>query len=150
MKIVLFLQMMKQKKLNIPALLLLFTFLLGTIGVNVSKVYCQRCQETYLHVMVIPQDIPCPCTHGCHCCHHMCHNAHKKNCDNAKQEHTYYKVSGDWAMSHFEIQFCDMVRECNFMMSLPDVIISNVQPFNSPVAYIDTSPPLELLCIFRC
>ena len=40
--------------------------------------------------------------------------------------------------------------ECNFMMSLPDAVISNVQPFNSPVAYIDTSPPLELLCIFRC
>ena len=53
----------------------------------------------------------------------------KRNCDNAKQEHTYYKVSGDWAMSHFEIQFCDMVQECNFMMSLPDAVISNVQPF---------------------
>lgn len=150
MKIVLFLQTMKQKKLNIPALLLLFTFLLGTIGMNVSKVYCQRCQETYLHVMVIPQDIPCPCTHGCFCCHQNCHNAHKKNCDNAKQEHTYYKVAGDWTMSHFEIQFCDMVQECNFMMFLPDTVISNVKPFNSPIAYIDMSPPLELLCIFRC
>ena len=109
---------MKQKKLNIPALLLLFTFLLGTIGMNVSKVYCQRCQETYLHVMVIPQDIPCPCTHGCYCCHHMCHNAHKKNCDNAKQEHTYYKVSGDWAMSHFEIHV--EMRLQNALNTLPD------------------------------
>ena len=141
---------MKQKKWNISALLLLFIFLLGTVGVNVSRVYCQRCQESHLHVVVIPEDIPCPCTHGCTCCHQKCHNAHKKNCDNAKQEHTYYKVSGDWAMSHFEVQFCDMVQECNFMMSLPDTVISNVKSFNSRVAYIDTSPPLEFLCIFRC
>ena len=68
----------------------------------------------------------------------------------AIQEHVYYKVSGDWAMSHFEIQFCDMVQECNFMMFLPDTIISKIKPLNSSIAYIDTSPPLELLCIFRC
>ena len=150
MKIVLFLRMMMQKKWNISALLLLFTFLLGTVGVNVSRVYCQRCQETRLHVVVIPEDIPCPCTHDCACCHKACHNAHTKNCNNARQEHVYYKVSGDWAMSHFEIQFCDMVQECNFMMFLPDTIISKIKPLNSSIAYIDTSPPLELLCIFRC
>ena len=59
--------MMKKRKINIPALLLLFSFLLGTIGVNVSKVYCHRCQETYSHVMFIPADVPCPCMHDCVC-----------------------------------------------------------------------------------
>ena len=149
MKNVLFLQTMKQRKLNILALLLLFTFLLGTVGVNVTKVYCHRCQESYLHVMVIPADVPCPCQHGCACCH-ACHNAHKKNCDNAKQEHTFYKVSGDWAASHFEIQFNDMEQACDVMTLFACDENSNVKSFNSSFVYIDTSPPLEVLCIFRC
>ena len=151
MKIFLFLQTMKQKKWNIPAFLLLFTFLLGTVGVNVSRVSCYRCQETYLHVVVIPEDLPCPCTHGCNsCCQHACHKVHKDNCTSSRQQHTYYKVSGDWAMSHFEIQFCDMVQACDFMMPLPQEVISNVKLFNSSLACIDSSPPQELLCIFSC
>lgn len=141
--------MMKQRKLNIPALLLLFTFLLGTIGVNVSKVYCHRCQESYLHVLVIPSDVPCPCQRGCSCCH-ACHNAHKKNCENAKQEHVYYKVAGEWAASHFEIQFNDMEQAFDVMTLFACDKSSYVKPSNSPFVYIDTSPPQELLCIFRC
>lgn len=105
---------MTEKMEYISTLAIVYLFVRYSRCGNLSRVYCQRCQESHLHVVVIPEDIPCPCTHGCACCHQKCHNAHKKNCDNAKQEHTYYKVSGDWAMSHFEVQFCDMVQECQF------------------------------------
>lgn len=141
--------MMKKRKINIPALLLLFSFLLGTIGVNVSKVYCHRCQETYSHVMFIPADVPCPCMHDCVCCH-ACHNMHKKNCDNAKQQHTYYKVYGDWAVSHFEVQFNDMFLATEFTPVFAGSLESIVKPLNPFLSYMDSSPPLELLCTFRC
>lgn len=148
MEKVLFLQMMKQRKLNIPALLLLFTFLLGTIGVNVSKIYCNRCQETYLHVMVVPADVPCPCTHGCVCCQ-TCHDMHN-NCDNARQDHTFYKVSGEWAASYYEVQFDLFVQSIAITPILFDNDNLFVKSFDSYLAYIDTSPPLELLCTYRC
>lgn len=135
--------------MNIRALLLLVVFLLGTIGVNVSKVYCHRCQETYSRLIFIPADTPCPCTHGCVCCH-SCHNMHKKNCDNAKQQHTYYKVYGEWVASHFEVQFSDMVMEVDSAPVFSDRATSIVKSFNPALTYTDNSPPLELLCTFRC
>lgn len=141
--------MMKQRKINIPALLLLFAFLFGTIGVNVSKVYCHRCQETYSHVMFIPADVLCPCTHGCFCCQ-TCHNMHKKNCNNAEQEHTYYKVYGDWAASYSEIQFNDMMLAVDLTPVFAGDVESIVKSSYSLLSYTDTSPPLEVLCTFRC
>ncbi len=141
--------MMKQRKMNIPALLLLFTFLFGTIGVNVSKVYCHRCQETYSHVMFIPADVLCPCMHGCSCCQ-ACHHMHKKNCDNAKQQHTYYKVYGDWTASYSEIQFNDMVLAVDVTPVFAGDVESIVKSFYPFSLCTDNSPPLEVLCTFRC
>lgn len=140
---------MKHRKLDITALLLLFTFLLGTIGVNVSRVYCNRCQEGYLQVVVVPADVPCPCKRAHTCCG-MCHNMHKKACDNAKQQHCFYKVSGDWSISHATVQWCDAVLTDDFMPFFTDASFLVVKPIKSFSLYIDTSPPLELLCIFRC
>lgn len=139
---------MKQRKINIPALLLLFTFLFGTIGVNVSKVYCHRCQKTYSHVMFIPADVLCPCTHGENCCQ-ACH-IHKKNCDNAKRQHTYYKVYGEWAVSYSEIQFNDMLLAVDVTSVFASDVKSIVKSFYAFSLCTANSPPLEKLCTFRC
>lgn len=140
---------MKQRKLNVRALLLLFTFLLGTVGVNVNKVYCNHCQETYLHVMVMPGNTPCPCTRDC-TCHEPSHHAREQARDDAKPQHAFYKVTGDWAASNFEILFCDMARSRAPMDMLATGERAVVKLSNSLSPYIDLSPPLELLCVYRC
>ena len=75
---------------------------------------------------------------------------HKKNCDNAKQQHTYYKVYGDWAASYSEIQFNDMVLAVDVTPVFAGDIESIVKSFYLFSSCTVNSPPLEVLCTFRC
>ena len=140
---------MRRRKIKIVAWFLLFAFLLTTVGVNVRKMECRSCRMAYVEVHVFPGEKTSSCDENCACCH-SCEKSRQSSCEHENSEHDFYKLSGDWALSHVEILFSDLpclnLRE----WFVPEVLTFSDISCNFLFSCIDRFHSQESLCIFRC
>ncbi|WP_294142696.1 hypothetical protein [uncultured Sanguibacteroides sp.] len=139
---------MKKYRINIPALLLLFTFLLATVGINVIKIQCFGCRMAYVEVQIFPNEDISLCENDC--CSSSCKNPQKSACEQENAEHDFYKLSGDWAVSHMEFQCLDAQDWKDEVCFVPP--ITGIVSCSSDIdlSFLNDFRPPELLCIFRC
>ena len=140
---------MKKNRLNITALCMLLVFLVGSVGVNVSRTYCSHCDLYRWQVFFVSFEENGADVQLCGCCH-KCAKRPMPTCPQATNEHAYYKIADYYSGSSFHFSFDDaFVLVTDRPFAGPDVLLT----FNHlalSFACTDSPPSPERLCTFRC
>ena len=140
---------MRKGKLNISAIFLLVVFLAGAVGVNVSRTYCNHCHIYRWQVFFISFEEDGGDVRFCSCCH-TCKSRQAMTCENADNDYAYYKIDNSYSMKSHNSHLGDMPAVAVVGSPFGERIDLITNHFNLSVLYMDTSPPQEVLCTFRC
>ena len=140
---------MRKKRLNISSLFLLLVFLAGTVGINVNKTYCKRCHVYLWQFFLVSFEEGGSALQFCNCCH-SCKEGKASSCENADKEHSYYQVDNNYFAVNHHFEFTDLGVVNVMQLTAVDYPAVIVNHFILSDGYMDTSPPCEVLCTFRC
>lgn len=128
--------------------LILSVVAIALVGVNVSSLYCLQCEETYLQVVVVPQETHTPCGHACNCCN----EEHRTPCLPQDSGHSFYKVAESFQIEETITPACNCC-----LLGVQEFVLSELpcRLVCGDFSYKDGFPPgapfaQERLCTYRC
>ncbi|MGL5682717.1 MAG: hypothetical protein ACRDDZ_06610 [Marinifilaceae bacterium] len=135
---------MKQKVQHLFILFYAVILTISMCGINVVRLSCTLCNESYVHLEIMPSETSCPCNGDCCECGHSHEHEDHKESDFVQVDHT------------FQVKYSSNITL--FAQPLFTILATLLEPVSEDqitdwridYLFMPSPPDRDALCIYRC
>lgn len=135
---------MKQIIRHTLALLLAVVITWSLCGINVVRLSCGLCHQSYVLLELVPTEKSCPCEGGCCECGHT--HEHEDHI-----EHAFFQIDQSSQIEKYHVASQEIPFLVVFSLFAPkeltgELVLAQFESFS----FIPPPPDRDVLCVYRC